>query len=127
LTDKAKEFINQEETLRASLGLDPSWASTFDMPKKKKKKKDNQEGESSAKLKPFKMFKDYNFTTLNAPIMEILMEIKKDPAYKKPKRILGKSPARTANRYCAFQVANGHNTETCISLQVLSKKGSLRT
>jgi hypothetical protein len=43
------EFINQEETLRASLGLDPSRASTFDMPKKKKKKKDNREGESFAR------------------------------------------------------------------------------
>jgi hypothetical protein len=31
-----------------------------------------------------KKFKDYNFTPLNAEISEVLMEIKKDPAFREP-------------------------------------------
>lgn len=50
------------------------------------------------------------------------MEIKKDPAYEKPRRILGKLPARTANKYCALHDANGYNTETYISLRVLIER-----
>jgi hypothetical protein len=117
--DKAEEFINQKETLRAILGPDPSQISTFEMPKKKKKV--NRE-ESSTAFKPTKRFKDYNFTPLNASITEVLMEVKKDPAYEKLRKIFGKPMARTVNRYCAFHKTNGHNTKTFISLRVLIEK-----
>jgi hypothetical protein len=88
--DKAEEFINQEETLRAFLGPDPSRVSTFEMPKKKKKV--NSE-ENPTDFKPRKKFKDYNFIPLNAPITEVFMEVKKDPVYPKPAKIFGKPPA----------------------------------
>jgi hypothetical protein len=68
--EKAKEFINQEETLWAMLGPDSSQVSTSEMPKKKKRVDSEQ---SQTDLKQKKTFKDYNFTPLNAPIVEVLM------------------------------------------------------
>jgi len=113
--DKAKEFINQEETLRALLGTEPSRASTSKMPKKKKKV-DREESSTDFK-QPKKLFKDYNWTPLNAPIIEVLIEVKRDPAYQKPRPILRKPPLRTANRYCVFHECNGHSTKGCISIK----------
>lgn len=84
--DKAEKFTNQEETLRAILGLDPSRVSTSEMPKKEKKV--NPE-ENSTDFKPRKKFKESSFTPFNASITEVLMEVKKDPAYQKPPRYSG--------------------------------------
>jgi hypothetical protein len=84
--DKAEEFINQEETLRAILGLDPSRVSTCKMPKKEKKVNPK---ENSTNFKPRKKFKESSFTPFNASITKVLMEVKKDAAYQKPPRYSG--------------------------------------
>jgi hypothetical protein len=59
------------------------------MPKKKKKLSSK---ENSIDFKPRKKFKDYNFIPLNASIIEVLMAMKKDPAYQKPAKIFRKLP-----------------------------------
>ena len=82
LLDKVEEFINEEETLKA---MKLAWK----LPKKfeDKKKKDHRREDEP---KPFKKrFSDYDFTPLNANIYEVLMEVKKDPEYRKPSRIAG--------------------------------------
>jgi hypothetical protein len=117
--DKAEEFIIQEETLWAILCSNPSWVSTPEIPKKKKKV---HREENPANFKPSKSFREYNFTPFNAPITEVLMEVKKDPEYVKPPKIFGKPPTRTNDWYCAFHEANGHITEGCIALRVLIEK-----
>lgn len=83
---KTEEYLNQEETLRALLGPDRAQASVSESRKKKKdsRKEEHrniQEGESSKSRHDRKSIKDHNWTTLNAPIMDVLMEIKRDPTY----------------------------------------------
>jgi len=87
-----------------------------------KKKKENQEAKNMAEREPFKRFQDYNLTLLNASAREVLMEIKKDPMYQKPRKIFEKPPDRMVHKYCAFHDSNGHGTETCAALRTLIKK-----
>lgn len=46
------------------------------------------EEEGAPNFKPHKKFKDYNFTPLNVVATEVLMEIKKDPNFVRPSKIL---------------------------------------
>jgi hypothetical protein len=73
-------------------------------------------------MKVKKNFGDYKWTPLNASLTEVLMELKKDPHYQKPKTILGVPPPRLAHKYCAFHDSYGHLTEQCVSLRQLIEK-----
>lgn len=65
------------------------------MPKKFEDKK-RKEHQMRDEPKPFKKkFNDYDFTSLNANIFEVLMEIKKDSKYHKPPRIVVALPSST--------------------------------
>jgi hypothetical protein len=68
------------------------------------------------------LFKYYNRTPLNAPIIEVFMEVKRDPTCQNPRPILEKPPIKIANMYCAFHECNGHSIEGCISLRLLIEK-----
>jgi hypothetical protein len=111
--DKVEEFINQEETLKsmASSRLPRETA-----PEKKMKEFRKADGEEQRHVKKFK---DYNFTPLNAEISEVLMEIKKDPAFREPQKIPGNPPYRNAGKYCDFHKQAGHYTEGCVTLRLL--------
>jgi hypothetical protein len=69
-----------------------------------------------------KNFGDYKWTSLNASLTEVLMELKKDPNYHRPRPILGDPPPRLAHKYCAFHDSYGHLTEQCVSLRQLIEK-----
>lgn len=84
-----------------------------------REKKEQKEAQKAAEQKLWKRFQKYDWTPLNAPIKEVLMEIKRDPAYKRPSHILGRPPAKTAHKYCAYHDVNGHGTDTCIALRHL--------
>jgi hypothetical protein len=83
LMDKVEEFINHEEMLKA---MASSRLPQEIAPKKKRKEFRKADREEQ---RPVKKFKDYNFTPLNAEISEVLMEIKRDPMFWEPKKILG--------------------------------------
>jgi hypothetical protein len=51
-----------------------------------------------------------------------MMAIEKDPAFPRPKPLLGVPPARLADKYYAFHNCYGHFTEKCISLRQLIEK-----
>jgi len=74
--DKVEEYIHYEETLKAMASSRPSRDRS---PGRKKKDFRKAEGEDSRQEKKFK---DYNFTHLNAEILEVLMEIKRDPEFR---------------------------------------------
>jgi hypothetical protein len=69
--------------------------------------------------KPCKTFRDYNWTPVNAPVKGVLMEIKKDPMFRKPNPILGKPLPQNEHKYCAYHKSNSHSTDTCVSLRKL--------
>jgi hypothetical protein len=85
-----KEFINEEKTLKA-MKLAQKLPKKFE----DKKKKDHQRPNES---KPFKKkFSDYNFTPPSANIFEVLMEVKKDPEFRKPPRIPRAPPSQKSD------------------------------
>jgi hypothetical protein len=113
LMDKIEEFINQEETLKSMASSRPPRETA---PEKKRKEFRKADGEEQRQVKKFK---DYNFTPLNAEISEVLMEIKRDPAFREPQKIPGNPPYRNAGKYCDFHKQAGHYTEGCVTLRLL--------
>jgi hypothetical protein len=111
--DKVEEFINQEETLKA---MASSRLPQETAPKKKRKEFKKPDREEQRLVKKFK---DYNFTPLNAEILEVFMEIKSDPTFQEPQKIQGNPPYRNAGKYCDFHKQVGHHNEGCITLRLL--------
>jgi hypothetical protein len=109
---KIDRYINQEETLRALLGNSQQQQQpSTEKPKKKKNPEPTQEADPGEYKKAKKNFGDYKWTPLNASLTEVLMELKKDPNYQRPRPILGDPPPRLAHKYCAFHDSYGHLTE----------------
>jgi hypothetical protein len=78
---KAEKYINQEETLRALLGTEQTHPSTSERQKKKKDPQKEErrcvpEGEEARPKRDQESLRDHNWTPLNAPIMDVLLEIK---------------------------------------------------
>lgn len=105
LLDKVKEFINQEEMMKATK-----------LARREPKKSEDQP--RVVDPNPFrKKFSGYNFTPLKANISKVLMEIKRDSGYRRPPRIPGVPPSQNSDKRCEFHEANGHYTEGCIALR----------
>jgi hypothetical protein len=66
--------------------------------------------------------RDHNWTPLNAPIMDVLLEIKRDPMYRKPRLVLINPNSPYADQYCTFHDTTGHHTKACISLRILIER-----
>jgi hypothetical protein len=65
---------------------------------------------------------NYNWTPVNAPAKEILMEIRKDPGYKDPSLIKGKPLPHNRHKYCHYHDSFGHHTNNCIALREMIGK-----
>jgi hypothetical protein len=113
LMDRVDEYINQEETLKAMTNSRLPQVTALEK-KMKELRKANEEEQRQVKK-----FKNYNFTPLNAEISEVLMEIKKDPAFWEPQKIPGNPPYRNAGKYCDIHKQAGHYTEGCVTLRLL--------
>jgi len=124
---KAEKYINQEETLRALSGSKQTHPSTS---KRQKKKNDPwkeeckrvPEGEEARPKRDRESLRDHNWTPLNAPIMDVLLEIKRDPVYRKLRPVLVNPNSPYEDQYCAFHDTTGHRTEACISLRILIER-----
>jgi len=120
---KMDRYINQEETLRALLSNSQQQQQpSTEKPKKKKNPEPVQDAGPAEYKKEKKNFGDYKWTPLNTSITEVLMELKKDPNYQKPRPIQGNPPPYLAHKYCAFHDSHGHLTEQCVSLRQLIEK-----
>jgi hypothetical protein len=118
--DKAEEFINQEENLR-ELRLSRQIPASAQKEGEKKKKKE-PEVQTITNPRVHKRYSEYNFTPLNTDVTEVLMEIKKDPGFVRPPKIVGEPLLKNQHKYCAYHEANGHTTEGCITLRLLIEK-----
>lgn len=103
----AEKYINQEETLRALLGSERNRPSTSAQKKKKKdlRKEERKRVPEEEEVRPKRdqeSLNGHNWTPLNAPIMDVLLEIKRDPMYRKPRPVLMNPNSPYADQYCAF-------------------------
>ena len=67
---------------------------------------------------------------LNAPLDQVLMQIKDDPSLKWPEKMKGDPNKRNKSKYCRFHRDHGHGTDECYDLKQqienLIKQGKLR-
>jgi len=125
-TDVIEKYVNQEETLaalRESQKQKVSESSNFK--KKEKARKEEKRTETKKATEPAKyyQFSIDEWTLLNSPINEVLMEIKRDPEYERHYPLHNKYvKEENRNKFCAFHDARGHVTEECRNLRILIEK-----
>jgi hypothetical protein len=69
-----------------------------------------------------KKFKDYDFTSLNAEVSKVLMEIKKDPEFRQPPKIPIIPHPHNKDKYCDFNEATGYHAEGLMSIECFTFK-----
>ena len=57
------------------------------------------------------------YTPLNMPLEQVLMQIKDDPSLKWPKKMKGDPNKCNKNKYCRFHGDHGHDTDECFNLK----------
>jgi hypothetical protein len=72
--------------------------------------------------RPVKRVENYNWTPVNVPAKEILMEIRKDPGYKDRSPIKGRPLPHNRHKYCHYHDSYGHWTNTCVALKEMIEK-----
>ena len=74
--------------------------------------------------------RNQNYTSLNAPLDQVLMQIKDDPSLKWPEKMKGDPNKYNKNKYCRFHRDHGHDTDECYDLKQqienLIRQGKLR-
>ena len=87
-----------------------------------KKNRDNKKVGPSAQ--------NQQYTPLNVPLEQVLMQIKDDPSLKWPEKMKGDPNKRSRNKYCRFHRDHGHDTDECFDLKQqienLIRQGKLR-
>ena len=71
-----------------------------------------------------------NFTPLNTPIDQVLMQIKDEGALTFPDKLKGDPNKRPRDKYCRFHRDHGHDTSDCYDLkqqiEALIRQGKLQ-
>ena len=57
------------------------------------------------------------YTPLNVPLKQVLMQIKDDPSLKWPEKMKGNPNKRNRNKYYRFHRDHGHDTDECFDLK----------
>ena len=87
-----------------------------------KKDRDNKKAGPSAR--------NQQYTPLNTPLKQVLMQIKDDLSLKWPEKMKRDPNKRNRNKYCRFYRDHGHDTDECFDLKQqienLTRQGKLR-
>jgi hypothetical protein len=119
--DRVEEFVNQEETLCAFRGAEEVTKGNSATGGKPKQRATLLRKEITER-RPVKRVENYNWTPVNVPAKEILMEIRKDPGYKDRSPIKGRPLPHNRHKYCHYHDSYGHWTNTCVALKEMIEK-----
>ena len=97
---KRAERMEAHPTRHSEQGSRPKKGWTED-----KKERDNR------KTSP--LGRNQNYTPLNAPLDQVLIQIKDDPSLKWPEKMKGDPNKRNKSKYCCFHRDHGHDTDEC--------------
>jgi hypothetical protein len=123
LTDVIEKYVNQEETLTSLRESQKQKVEESNNSGKKEKKDQKEEKRTETKPAKYYQLSIEEWTPLNSPINEVLMEIKKDSQYERPYPLHNKRVREeNRNKFCAYHDARGHVTEECRNLRILIEK-----
>ena len=75
--------------------------------------------------------RNQQYTSLNVPLEQVLMQIKDDPSLKWPEKMKGDPNKCNRNKYCRFHRDYGHDTDECFDLKQqvenLIRQGKLKS
>ena len=104
IAKKSKRVERMEANHHPEQGPYPKKGRTED-----KKDWDNKKAGPSAR--------NQQYTPLNMPLEQVLMQIKDDPSLKWPEKMKGDPNKRNRNKYCRFHRDYGHDTDECFDLK----------
>ena len=114
---KRVEKMEANPTRHSEQGPRPKKGRTED-----KKDRDKKAGPSA---------RSQQYTPLNVPLEQVLMQIKDDPSLKWPEKMKGDPNKRNRNKYCCFHRDHEHDTDECFDLKQqienLIRQGKLRS
>ncbi|XP_065622630.1 uncharacterized protein LOC136064614 [Quercus suber] len=93
-------------------------------------KKGRMEDKKDREKKVGPSARNQQYTPLNVPLEQILMQIKDEPSLKWPEKMKEDPNKRNRNKYCRFHRDHGHDTDECFDLKQqvenLIRQGKLR-
>ncbi|XP_030931044.1 uncharacterized protein LOC115956922 [Quercus lobata] len=84
-------------------------------PRPKKGRTEDRKERDNRKIGP--LGRSQNYMPLNAPLDQVLMQIKDDPSLKWPEKMKGDPNKRNKNKYYRFHRDHGHDTDECYDLK----------
>ena len=84
-------------------------------PRPKKGRTEERKGRDNKKFDPSARIQQY--TPLNVPLEQVLMQIKDDPSLKWLEKMKGDPNKRNRSKYCCFYRDHGHVTDECFDLK----------
>ena len=115
---KRSEKIEGNPSLQSEQGPRPKKGWT-----EERKDRDNKKSSPSAR--------NQQYTLLNVPLEQVLMQIKDDPSLKWLEKMKGDPNKRNRSKYCRFHRDHGHDTDECFDLKQqvenLIKQGKLKS
>ena len=121
LVHSAQNFMNAEDAIIAkkSKRAERTEANpvrhTDQGPRPKKGRAEEKEDRDNKKAGP--LARNQQYTPLNIPLEQVLMQIKDDPSLKWPEKMKGDPNKHNRNKYCRFHRDHGHNTDECFDLK----------
>ena len=126
--------MNAEDTIIAKkrkraerMEANPAWHSEQG-PRSTKGRTEDKKDRDNRKTDP--LARNQNYTPLNAPLDQVLMQIKDDPSLKWPEKMKGDPNKSNKNKYCRFHKDHRHDTDECYNLKQqienLIRQGKLR-
>ena len=134
LVHSAQSFMNAEDAIIAKKRkraeqVEADLPRPDQGPRPKKAKTGERKDRDSRKAGPSSGMSQH-YTPLNAPLNQVLMQIKDDPSLKWPEKMKGDPNKRNKNKYCRFHRDHVHDMDDCYDLKQqienLIRQGTLR-
>lgn len=118
LVHSAQNFMNAEDAIIAKKRKRTEKMEASRHPKQgPRPKKGRTDNRKDRDKKTGPSARNQQYTPLNVPLEQVLMQIKDEPSLKWPEKMKGDPNKRNRNKYCRFHRDHGHDTDECFDLK----------
>ena len=121
LVHSAQNFMNAEDVIiakkrkRGERMEANSMRHAEQAPRPKKGRVEEKKDRDNKKAGP--STRNQQYTPLNPPLEQVLIQIKDDPSLKWPEKMKGDPNKHNRNKYCRFHKDHGYDTDECFDLK----------